>query len=246
MVKVKQDLTGQTFGRLKVIRQGEDYVNPTTGVHVATWVCLCSCGNPNEITITQNNLKRKNGSNSCGCIHKEAVIKASKDRKKQNRYEKEDGYYIGYTSNTNEQFFVSEEDFPLIKNILWSKGTKGYLRGRNLGGKMVTLHWLIVGKWYDHKNLNKLDNRRENLRKTTVKENNQNKPLYKNNTSGFTGVSFNKATNKWLATIRKDGKRVTLGSFENKKDAVITRLKAEKEIYGDYAPQRHLFEEYNI
>lgn len=111
---------------------------------------------------------------------------------------------------------------------------------------MVTLHWLIVGKWYDHKNLNKLDNRRENLRKTTVKENNQNKPLYKNNTSGFTGVSFNKATNKWLATIRKDGKPVALGSFENKKDAIITRLKAEKEIYGDYAPQRHLFEEYNI
>lgn len=81
MVKVKQDLTGQTFGRLKVIRQGEDYVNPTTGTHYATWVCLCSCGNPNEITIIQSNLKRKNGTNSCGCIQKESVVKAAKDRR---------------------------------------------------------------------------------------------------------------------------------------------------------------------
>ena len=31
MVKVKKDLTGQKFGRLTVIRQVEDYVNPNTG-----------------------------------------------------------------------------------------------------------------------------------------------------------------------------------------------------------------------
>jgi hypothetical protein len=37
-----------------------------------------------------------------------------------------------------------------------------------------------------------------------------------------------------------------LGCFEKIEDAVVARLKKEKEIWGDFAPQRHLFELYNI
>jgi hypothetical protein len=33
---------------------------------------------------------------------------------------------------------------------------------------------------------------------------------------------------------------------EDKKSAIVARLRAEKEYYGVFAPQRHLFEEYGI
>lgn len=68
----------------------------------------------------------------------------------------------------------------------------------------------------------------------------------KNNTSGFIGVSWDSSYNKWKSYIRVDGKKKNLGRFANKNDAVKVRLQAEAEYYGEFAPQRHLFEEYGI
>lgn len=39
MVKVRNNLTGKRFGRLVVLKQAEDYVNPNTGVRTARWLC---------------------------------------------------------------------------------------------------------------------------------------------------------------------------------------------------------------
>lgn len=44
MVKVKNDLTGQKFGHLTVIKQVEPYVNPASGQKTARWLCKCDCG----------------------------------------------------------------------------------------------------------------------------------------------------------------------------------------------------------
>jgi hypothetical protein len=48
--------------------------------------------------------------------------------------------------------------------------------------------------------------------------------------------------NKWDVKIMD----FDLGVFETFEEAVITRLKAEKEYYGDFAPQKHLFAQYGI
>ena len=37
-----------------------------------------------------------------------------------------------------------------------------------------------------------------------------------------------------------------LGYFNIKEDAIKTRLEAEAKYYGEFAPQRHLFEQYGI
>ena len=42
MVKVREDLTGRTFGKLIVLHQVEDYITPK-GKHYARWLCECSC-----------------------------------------------------------------------------------------------------------------------------------------------------------------------------------------------------------
>ena len=67
-----------------------------------------------------------------------------------------------------------------------------------------------------------------------------------NNKSGVTGVCWNKRDSKWTAYIKTSETNLRLGSFVNIKDAIITRLKAEQKYYGDFAPQKHLYEQYGI
>ena len=95
-------------------------------------------------------------------------------------------------------------------------------------------------------NRNELDNRKSNLRQCTQQENSRNRSIPKNNKSGYIGVCYNKRYEKWNSYICIDGKQYFLGYFSNKLDALIERLKAEKQYFGEFAPQRHLFEEYNI
>lgn len=63
------DLTGQKFGRLKVIRRGE------TANKRTTWVCLCECGR--EVTAITCNL-RSGHTSSCGCVQRERTSEANK------------------------------------------------------------------------------------------------------------------------------------------------------------------------
>ena len=108
--------------------------------------------------------------------------------------------------------------------------------------KIITNYELV-----DHKNQNKLDNRKENLRPCTQSQNMQNVRRKINNTSGIIGVTYYKKSKKWVARINPTkGNRIFLGQFANKEDAIIARLKAEKEYYKEFAPQKHLFEKYGI
>lgn len=63
MVKTKIDLTGKSFGKLKVIEQADDYISPS-GQHKPQWNCICECGN--EIIVRGNHLT-ENRVKSCGC-----------------------------------------------------------------------------------------------------------------------------------------------------------------------------------
>ena len=94
------------------------------------------------------------------------------------------------------------------------------------------LAWLYVhGVWpidqIDHINGDKLDNRLANLREANNSVNQQNIPIQKNNTSGYTGVSWNKRLNKWIAQIYSNGKNHFLGSFNNPVDANAARVIAK-------------------
>lgn len=69
---------------------------------------------------------------------------------------------------------------------------------------------------------------------------------YSDNTSKITGVSFDRQRMQWVARLQLDGKNKYSKRFESKEDAIRARLQAEKEYFGEFAPQRHLFEEYGI
>jgi hypothetical protein len=88
----------------------------------------------------------------------------------------------------------------------------------------------------DHINLNKLDDRIENLRLATNSENNRNTRLKSSNTSGFKGVYWSKEKKKWCARIRiGNNKRMNLGYFLKLEDASNAYNLASKEFHGEFS-----------
>ena len=245
-----QDLTGQTFGRLTVLERAEDYIQPN-GRHRIQWVCECSCQEHNKVTVLGEHLKNKN-TQSCGCLRKEtASVSLYKLAKKYNQYDLTKKYGIGWTSNTNKEFYFDLEDYDKIKDYCWSEhiddtGYSSLIAWDSELKKIIKMSYIIVGKYRDHKNRNPLDNRKENLRTATSAENAQNKSKRKNNTSGVIGVCWHKQKNMWESSITVDKRKLYLGNFYSKNDAIKTRLRAEIKYFGEFAPQKHLFEQYNI
>lgn len=66
-----EDLTGQRFGRLTVIKRVESSKSGS-----GRWLCKCDCGN--EIIAYYSNLKRGN-TKSCGCLFREQIKKPRKE-----------------------------------------------------------------------------------------------------------------------------------------------------------------------
>lgn len=91
--------------------------------------------------------------------------------------------------------------------------------------KMVTGRW---PKCVDHWNGVRHDNRWENLRSGSRQMNQRNQGMHKSNTSGRTGVSWNRFTDKWVAQIGMCGRSHYLGSYDNFEDAVEARAVSEK------------------
>jgi hypothetical protein len=114
------------------------------------------------------------------------------------------------------------------------KYRKAYRRTR-VDGKEYLVHrlaWLYsYGEWpkneIDHIDQNSLNNRLSNLRDVTTLENQKNQKTPKNNSSGTMGVYFDIAAQKWRAYINVESKRLHLGLFKSKEDAISARKKAE-------------------
>ena len=81
------------------------------------------------------------------------------------------------------------------------------------------MHHGYLPELLDHIDMDKLNNRIENLRDADKELNSWNRGLQANNTSGFRGVSWNKAAGKWHAYIKIKGKRKHLGLFNTPEEA---------------------------
>lgn len=140
-------------------------------------------------------------------------------------------------------------DYDFDTGLFTHKATRPGVRGGRVAGsasgnghiKIIVdgrhchahnLAWLVVtGEWpigeLDHRNGVKSDNSWGNLRDGTHAENMQNKAKYRNNTTGYTGVTFHKATGRFAASIRLNGKTNHLGLFDDPAEAGAAYLKGK-------------------
>ena len=109
----------------------------------------------------------------------------------------------------------------------------GYRRTK-IDGTFYFVHriiWLMTyGEWpeqIDHINHIGDDNRVENLRNVTHRENHLNQSTQKNNTSGVMGVYWHAPGKKWVARINIDGVSTHIGYFDNIFDAACARKSEE-------------------
>ena len=245
MVKVKEDLTGKRFERLKVIRQADDYVRPN-GRRSAQWLVKCDCGSEPFVVLGAS--LKSNKTKSCGCLNREKQLEFVQNSKKYNAYDLSGEYGIGWTTNTNEEFWFDLEDYGKIKDYCW-RSQGNYIITIDSNGKAILLHRLVMdmvdADWdkirIDHKvhgkpNELKFDNRKENLRIATPSKNGMNQCLRSDNKSGVTGVFKNKH-NQWIAVITVNKKTIHLGCFDEDEfdDAVRARKEAEEKYFGKWS-----------
>lgn len=159
MIQVKRDLTGEKFGRLTVIKQSEDWIIPTTQVHIPMWHCKCECGK--ELNVRGADLK--NGTTrSCGCLKRDIHIKP-------NKYNLSGEYGVGYNASDNREFYFDLEDYDKIKDRAWhidDKLKKVTSREGHKGKQIALSRYLYgakEGEQIVYKNGNYCDNRKSNL-----------------------------------------------------------------------------------
>lgn len=79
----------------------------------------------------------------------------------------------------------------------------------------------------DHINGNRSDNSWENLREVDRPENQKNQRLSSASTTGINGVCWHKKGGKWHAQIKVNYKNISLGLYDDIKDAVTARKEAD-------------------
>ena len=129
---------------------------------------------------------------------------------------------------------VDDGDFDLLKKHNWYISSHGYATSTTT--PHLYMHILInktpKGKITDHINRNTLDNRRKNLRTGDKRLNSINRGIQSNNTSGHRGLSWMPKIKKWETYIWNHNKKIGLGFYKFKKEAISIRKGAELKYHG--------------
>ena len=152
-------------------------------------------------------------------------------------FDYKDGYlYRKFNCRGNSTLIKCDNNGDRDRYLMVSVSNKPYLAHRII----FLWHHGYLPDMIDHIDRNKRNNHIENLRESTLSENNINKvkiKLMKGNepSSQYKGVSWEKDRNKWRVRIMKDGKRFHLGRFISEIDAAKAYNIAVIDLYGDFA-----------
>ena len=232
---------GERYGRLTVIREVEPHIEPD-GSKSRMILCKCSCDGK-EVKVRLRSL-RSGKTKSCGCLQKEKTKEYNNNNKNLTLNTYEENHKLNcltvYSLNDNGRFLIDYEDYERIKDYRWFMDKNGYAIA-TIGGRKEQLHRIIMNcpkdMIIDHINRDPSDNRKQNLRICTQSENLRNISVKSNNTSGVTGVSFDKKSSKWSVRIKVGGRRLNLGFFDSFEEAVRIRTEAELKYFGEFSPK---------
>ena len=218
----KQNLVGRHFGELTVLREANHGNNGGS-----TWVCQCTCGN---IEIFEGNRLLSGHNKRCGECGYGLFEFFDNDRR------------IRCVLPKGKSFMFDSADLPLVCQYKWHIGAQGYPKtAANIDGlgRGVCLHKLLMdpekGMQVDHIDGNRLNNCRDNLRICSHAQNMRNQKLSKRNTSGYKGVSYDRARRKWAANITAFRRCHHLGRFADPIEAALAYDKAASFYFGEFA-----------
>ena len=200
-----KDLTGQRFGRLKVICDtGERKHN-----HVV-WKCDCDCGKTIQTTTKQLNSGKIH---SCGCLRKEVTSRTKSKELTGQRFGK-----LTVITRVEERrcgglVWLCKCDCGNTTLSITSNLTSG--NSKSCGCSQIEQAKESIGNITDE------------MKQIPLLHNILDGKLRTNNTSGVTGVYFNKSVGRWCARIYSKGKQTYLGCFHSFEEAVKARKDAE-------------------
>ena len=161
-----------------------------------------------------------------------------------------DGEIARVSLTRGYEAIIDVADLPLVEGFSWYSQIKrrrdGSIRGVyavrscRAGPKMrvIMMHRVIAGTpdglETDHEDGNTLNNRRANLRHASTAQNQVNRKLQFNNTSGVKGVSWDPQRRKWRAMIAIDGRDRILGRFRTIEEAASTYSAASTKLHGEF------------
>lgn len=132
---------------------------------------------------------------------------------------------------------VDDEDFDWLSEFKWSFNGGYAARTQSVKKreavsskeaktlymhKEILKHYGLFSEYGDHKNKDKLDNRKDNLREANNQQNCCNSSKQKGNCkSRYKGVTWYQNRNKWRARITNKGKCILLGFYDSEVDAAL-------------------------
>lgn len=136
---------------------------------------------------------------------------------------------------------VDDDMYDVLSQWRWRTAYNGYVGrfDRSSPSRVTLMHRFILQApkelEVDHKNRNKLDNQRSNLRLATGSQNSVNREYSKSSSSRFRGVAYHKNTGKWQASIKVRRKHIYLGIFKEETDAARAYNQAALYHFGEFA-----------
>lgn len=179
-----------------------------------------------------------------------------KRQSKSNTYS-DRGDYFEVTVNNSDLIYKVDKEY-----VYWMKGYTWYSEGDNNSSQRylvsgvkneegvqstVRYHVEIMKdelEFYetkesqpviDHIDGDETNNLKSNLRVVTQSENNMNKRVQRNNTTGFVGVEWRKSSGMWSSSLTVREKVIHLGSYYYLRNALRVRIEAEKKHFGEHS-----------
>jgi hypothetical protein len=143
---------------------------------------------------------------------------------------------------------IDIEDVDRVSKISWyyhNKQKRAYTfhNGRKWGSLTSFIMDFKTNQnlMLDHRNRNTLDNRKNNLRFCTKRQNQCNTQNRKNNTTGYQGVYPCKDASTWYVRVNFYGKSKHIGSFKSIKEAAFAYNEAALKYHGEFACLNKVF-----
>lgn len=202
-------MVDKTFNRWQVLEVG--FVKSKSRVVKAR----CACGTISF--VDKYNLVTLK-SNSCGCYSRDLIGQVRKTHgESSSRTYQTWSNMLSRCGNENSTFYCYYGSLGITVRDRWKESFENFLEDMGEAPEGMTIDRVNPqGDYY-----------KENCRWTDAYTQAWNRKKFKNNSSGKTGVYWNKLNEKWVASINVKGERLHLGTFERLEDAITTREGAE-------------------